>query len=144
MKEQACETCAKRKVRCDRGEPCSNCKRRKQDYCTYPESSPSERIKKLEALVRTLGGDPEDDSIHSSGGFLTSSSVISPSTQTGGGQVQQNDDQKTRPGYAGARSADPVIVEEDGESFYLESLVVSPFSNSESWLMIQDVHGKIG
>ncbi|KAJ3499575.1 hypothetical protein NLG97_g213 [Lecanicillium saksenae] len=58
MKNQACEPCAKRKVRCDRADPtCSNCKRRKTDRCQYPEPSSDERIKRLEEIIHTLGGD---------------------------------------------------------------------------------------
>jgi hypothetical protein len=66
MRSQACEPCAKRKVRCDRAEPpCSNCKRRKNDRCIYPELSPFERIKKLEDIVRSLGGDPASENCES-------------------------------------------------------------------------------
>jgi len=61
MQSQACEPCAKRNVRCDREEPCSNCKCRKQDCCNYPELSPTDRIEKFEVLVRAHGGNPDDD-----------------------------------------------------------------------------------
>lgn len=69
-KAVSCIPCAKRKVRCDVGQPCSNCKRRKNDVCTYPVSvqrvtaseSNSEdsmqRIERLEEYIRSLGGDP--------------------------------------------------------------------------------------
>ena len=63
-----CIPCAKRKVRCDRNQPCHHCKRRRGDACVYPtqrvrESSTriddsSERIEKLETYIRRLGGDP--------------------------------------------------------------------------------------
>ena len=65
-----CIACAKRKVRCDRKDPCVHCKRRKEP-CQYPEpfTSPRQarsvasdldtRLKKLEQYVRDLGGDPE-------------------------------------------------------------------------------------
>ncbi|KAL9054490.1 MAG: hypothetical protein Q9162_004136 [Coniocarpon cinnabarinum] len=67
-----CLQCAKRKVRCDRAEPCSHCRRRKED-CTYPPpyvapknwafkqwNSPAleERVGKLEDYIRSLGVDP--------------------------------------------------------------------------------------
>lgn len=59
MRSQACEPCAKRKVRCDGAAPArSNCKRRKKDRCVYPGVSPDERIKRVEETVRQLGGDP--------------------------------------------------------------------------------------
>ncbi|KAK8062969.1 C6 transcription factor [Apiospora hydei] len=67
----SCTPCAKRKVRCDRLQPCCHCKRRPQDNCVYPEpaaeSTPerlpndvSDRIGKLERYIRSLGGDPEE------------------------------------------------------------------------------------
>ncbi|KAK7959112.1 Zn2/Cys6 DNA-binding protein [Apiospora aurea] len=67
----SCAPCAKRKVRCDRLQPCCHCKRRPQDNCVYPEpaagSTPerlpddvSDRIGKLERYIRSLGGDPEE------------------------------------------------------------------------------------
>jgi hypothetical protein len=62
-----CTPCAKRKVRCDRSQPCGHCKRRKGDACVYltqhnrglktrPDES-SEHIAKLENYIRRLGGD---------------------------------------------------------------------------------------
>ncbi|KAH7183259.1 uncharacterized protein B0J16DRAFT_163200 [Fusarium flagelliforme] len=93
MRSQACEPCAKRKVRCDRSEPpCSNCKRRKNDTCTYPEVSPFERIKKLEEIVRSLGGDP-DNGERPSG----------------------------TPSLGGSHAQTPVIVQQDGKGVYQES-----------------------
>jgi hypothetical protein len=114
MKEQACEPCAKRKVRCDRGEPCSNCKRRKQDHCAYPESSPFERIKKLENLVRRLGGDPDNE--NQRGGIPRPAAASSPEPRT---QSQDNDREKSNDNAQ--RRGDPIVLEEDGQSFYLES-----------------------
>lgn len=68
----SCTPCAKRKVRCDRLQPCCHCKRRPQDNCVYPEPTTasaahdhrladdaSARIEKLERYIRSLGGDPE-------------------------------------------------------------------------------------
>jgi hypothetical protein len=69
-KAVSCIPCAKRKVRCDVGQPCSNCKRRKLDVCTYPVSvqrvtssesnseDSTQRIERLEEYIRSLGGDP--------------------------------------------------------------------------------------
>jgi Fungal Zn(2)-Cys(6) binuclear cluster domain len=64
-----CTPCAKRKVRCDKRQPCCHCKRRKGDVCVYPvlrangpDSRPedsSQRIEKLEVYIRRLGGDPQ-------------------------------------------------------------------------------------
>ncbi|KAK2472753.1 hypothetical protein H9L39_14928 [Fusarium oxysporum f. sp. albedinis] len=99
MRSQACEPCAKRKVKCDRAEPpCSNCKRRKHDNCTYPEVSPFERIRKLEEAVRALGGDPLSDTPER----LRGQSVKASPTE-------------------GSNAETPIIVQEEGKSVYHES-----------------------
>ena|SRR6478735_7353037 len=99
MRSQACEPCAKRKVKCDRAEPpCSNCKRRKHDNCTYPEVSPFERIRKLEEAVRALGGDP-----------------LSDTPQRLRGQSVKNSPAE------GSNAETPIIVLEEGKSVYHES-----------------------
>lgn len=89
----SCIQCAKRKVRCDRSTPCSNCRRRKGDICEYPipqmkRSSTSlkedsERLQKLEQYVRSLGYDPdriERTSISASSYPSESPSAISPNS----------------------------------------------------------------
>lgn len=101
---QACRPCAKRKVRCDRLEPCANCKRRKTDRCTYPASIPSDRIRQLEGLVRELGGNP--------GNGASTPLDVTPHVVN----QQENTEGRTE-----LRSNDPVILEEDGEVQYLES-----------------------
>lgn len=67
-KPVSCIPCAKRKVRCDKVQPCCHCKRRRQDTCVYPELSGTnhqllrehiERIEKLELYIRSLGGNPK-------------------------------------------------------------------------------------
>lgn len=40
-KPTSCVPCSKRRVRCDKLRPCSNCRRRPQDVCTYPELNTS-------------------------------------------------------------------------------------------------------
>ncbi|KAF4979787.1 hypothetical protein FDECE_18006 [Fusarium decemcellulare] len=100
MRSQACEPCAKRKVRCDRTEPpCSNCKRRKHDRCAYPEVSPFDRIRKLEETVRALGGDPTSDQPEKPRG---SSAPVDPGT-------------------SGTSAETPIILQEEGRSIYHES-----------------------
>ena len=114
MKAQACEPCAKRKVRCDKAEPCSNCKRRKQDHCQYPELAPEDKIKQLEALVRSLGGDPDQKlALANTNGAVpnTTTPVASTPKDSPGAGIPTND----------SRSKDPIIVEEDGQQQYLES-----------------------
>jgi hypothetical protein len=111
MRNQACEPCAKRKVRCDREEPCSNCKRRKQDHCHYAGISPDEKIKKLEDLVRALGGNPEDDD--------APRNCVSSTTSTPAVPVPHERQVPARP--IDKSSKDPVILEEDGQQYYLES-----------------------
>lgn len=63
----SCIPCAKRKVRCDKLQPCCHCKRRKYDTCVYPVVNEvanarlegyARRIEELERCVRSLGGDP--------------------------------------------------------------------------------------
>jgi hypothetical protein len=74
----SCIQCAKRKVRCDRSNPCSNCRRRKGDVCEYPLpqlkrssiflNEDSERLQKLEQYVRSLGHDPDQIGRNSNSG----------------------------------------------------------------------------
>lgn len=116
--KETCEPCAKRKVRCDRQEPCSNCKRRKKDRCTYPSVSPADRIRRLEALVRRLGGDPDDRA--SVNDQLRPEPALSTSTPTHSNAGLDNEQVVTP---INIRSNDPVIMEEDGQPFYLESYV---------------------
>lgn len=118
MKSQACEPCAKRKVRCDKGKQCSNCKRRKQYRCSYLDISPFERIKRLEASVRKLGGDPESDVQNDRQPTLFPSQTkpISQLQYDAGNSTKSNED----------ISSDPVILEGDGKPFYLESCVCLP------------------
>jgi hypothetical protein len=120
---QACRPCAKRKVRCDKLEPCSNCKRRRVDRCTYPASTPFDRVRQLESLVRELGGNPHDDQ---------SSASMS--------RVGPKPDIEDTP--AEMRSNDPMMVEEDGEMRYIESYVT--LSAHTHILTIQDAPGKVG
>ena len=115
-KAQACLPCAKRKVRCDREEPCGNCKRRKNDQCTYNEVSPAERLKKLEALVRNLGGDPEAiDQV-----VQQQENVNSPVSLNR--QVQAQNNAQKLSGYENSQEGyDTAIVKEQDESIYVES-----------------------
>lgn len=96
MRSQACVPCAKRKVRCDREEPCSNCQK-KQQGCVYPDDHSNERIKQLEALVRRLGGDPE----HPDGAIETQS--------------------RTKPLQPFQHGNDSMIVQEQNATLYLET-----------------------
>lgn len=109
---EACGPCARRKVRCDKQEPsCSNCRRRKGDLCVYAPLAPSDRIKRLETLVRKLGGDPSTfkSQVADSKRSVAQSSTDPAQTET-----------DTNPPIQ-VRSADPIVVEEDGHSFYVES-----------------------
>ncbi|MCJ1379801.1 hypothetical protein MMC17_002904 [Xylographa soralifera] len=113
MNTQACQPCVKRKVRCDRNEPCSNCKRRKQDQCVYPELSPTERIKQLEALVRSLRGSSEHSTPYDHEQAKTKAASASSRVQ----QLQNDTGGDNRL----QRGTNPMIVKEDGEFAYLES-----------------------
>jgi len=107
MKTQTCQACSRRKVRCDHGEPCSNCKRRKED-CIYVEISSAERIKDLEALVRTLRGDSTDTAPTD----VNVTAVVS--------QQQPHDALQKEKKESGTN---PVMLNEDGETVYVESYV---------------------
>lgn len=106
MSGQACEPCSRRKVRCDKQQPCSNCKRRKQDQCTYPEAQPINRIKRLESLVRSLGGDPNDEN-----------SRPSKRARTEPAPVQDALDARDT---TEAERGQPIMLEQDGQSYYVE------------------------
>ena len=113
MRSQACQPCAKRKVRCDREDPCANCKRRKQDQCIYAEVSPNERIRQLEALVSSLGGGadyttPQDHEQAKRKAASLSTRLREPSNKVDGDALIQT-------------GTNPMIVNENGESVYLES-----------------------
>lgn len=108
MSGQACEPCSRRKVRCDKQQPCSNCKRRKQDRCTYPEAQPIDRIKQLESLVRSLGGDPNDEN-----------SRPSKRARTDPAPAPQQDAEDTRD-TTEAERGQPIMLEQDGQSYYVE------------------------
>ena len=64
-----CTPCAKRKVRCDKRQPCYHCRRRKGDVCVYPTRRTDEpqsglrnvspHIERLHNYIRRLGGDPD-------------------------------------------------------------------------------------
>lgn len=111
---EACGPCARRKVRCDKQEPsCANCKRRKGDRCVYPPISSTERIRKLEALVRKLGGDPNNSSASAATNKPASAEIATPQPQAA-----------TVVGLPlEVRSEDPIVLEEDGDTFYVESRV---------------------
>jgi len=107
MKTQTCQACSRRKVRCDHGEPCSNCKRRK-DNCVYVELSSAERIKELEALVRTLRGDSTD---------------IVPTDAHVSAAVSQQQPQDALHKKQEESGTNPIMLNEDGETVYVESYV---------------------
>ena len=111
MQSQACQPCAKRKVRCDREEPCSNCKRRKQDQCVYPEVSPTERIKQLESLVCSL----QRGSEHSTPSNREQVEPKASSTRSLEQRDASNQAQK---------NTSPLLLRENGQSTYLESYVL--------------------
>jgi hypothetical protein len=108
MSSQACEPCSRRKVRCDKQQPCSNCKRRKQDQCIYPEATPIDRIKKLESLVKSLGGDPNIEE-----------NRAPKRARTGSSPVEQQDAQNARD-TTEAERGQPIMLDQNGESYYVE------------------------
>lgn len=115
-KPVSCGPCAKRKVRCDRKEPCSNCKRRKQDHCVYPARTSDERIKQLEEAVKRLGNGSEvEDNVVTIQTRSTPALVQSqaPSAQT---VSSKSNEAINRP-----RQNNPIIVNDGGMTMYIES-----------------------
>ena len=137
-----CIPCAKRKVRCDKLQPCSHCKRRKEDVCEYPPlgsvrtSRPEDhagRIEKLERYIRSVGGDPKEvgrldehsgrdvAESHTSTRMTEAGSLeITASTGRLNGKIPNAKETKEP---SGERSA---IMERDEQITYIESWV--PFS----------------
>ncbi|KAJ5306157.1 hypothetical protein N7508_005172 [Penicillium antarcticum] len=117
----ACMSCAKRKVRCDRQEPCSHCKRRKKEDCTYPGTSPAVRVRHLEALVRRLGHSPDGEEVASNDVPAEASSTQT-RHRTRSSPTQDNRCPRRNSPFIGTvPNNDPAVVEEDGERVYLEA-----------------------
>jgi len=107
MKSHACEPCARRKVKCNREEPCSNCNRRKQDQCVYVDLSATDRIKELEALVHKL---QSQSTAHSSPNH---------------GEPRDAQSRGNTDGPISQNGTDSIMLKEDGqgEAVYVESCV---------------------
>ena len=75
---------------------------------------PADRIKWLESLVRSLGGDPDDNATFNSRPHSAALSRVSP-------EHQSPHDRQGQASPSDSRSKDPVILEEDGHQYYLES-----------------------
>jgi len=107
LKTQTCQACSRRKVRCDHAKPCSNCKRRK-DECVYVELSSAERIKELEALVSSLRGCART---------TTRTAAVTENA------VPQQSSLEALPKDRKESGTNPVMMNEDGETVYVESYV---------------------
>lgn len=114
-KRVSCIPCAKRKVRCNRQEPCAHCKRRKIEDCIYPDESPAARIKYLEALVRHLGHDPDGDT--ASQAVVTPSNTFATPTLSQRGKHSFQDSYQSR----ALPTSGPMLGEDDEGETYLES-----------------------
>ena len=116
--------CARRKVKCDRQEPCSNCRRRKIDVCTYLEVSANERIKKLEALVRNLGGDPDGTDQHAGNQVAQEKDLNGHRPSPAQGRYDGRLERKFSVGGESAQQGgESVMIKEDEDAVYLESYV---------------------
>lgn len=129
-----CTPCAKRKVRCDKGQPCGHCKRRKGDICVYPaqrtggpDSGPdddSQRIEKLESYIRRLGGDPHlaKNTVESGEADVETPSTNGPTSKarpTGDtASLVHSTDKPWAGGSAGKQSG---LVEHDEQVTYIEA-----------------------
>ncbi|KAF2458311.1 fungal-specific transcription factor domain-containing protein, partial [Lineolata rhizophorae] len=80
---RSCVTCRRRKVKCDKRQPCSNCTRARIE-CVFPspgraprkprkppEAELMERLRRLEGVVQSLGVHVEDEGQGSAGGGAT-------------------------------------------------------------------------
>lgn len=136
-KPVSCTPCAKRKVRCDKCQPCSHCKRRKGDVCVYPvqrangpDSRPedySQRMEKLEIYIRRLGGDPQlIEQVFESGEAVQESSTGCPTTEARRiGETASSTKDKTS---WMKRAEEPIgeksgLVEHDEQVTYIEAYV---------------------
>ena len=162
-KPVSCTPCAKRKVRCDKCQPCSHCKRRKGDVCVYPverangpDSRPeaySERMEKLELYIRRLGGDPQlIGQIFKSGDAVQESSACCPPTEarhigetaSTSHSKDKTSRMKRKEGPIGEKSG---LVEHDEEVTYIEAYVpnrVLGFSRNAANDSIPDQCGTAG
>jgi hypothetical protein len=124
----SCMPCAKRKVRCDKLQPCCHCKRRQQDTCVYPEfgrvdsqyvREQAVRIGKLEEYVRILGGNPNELNVRAQ---LDSTQVDQAHEQV---SVVSSKLTKAGPDFVSrtqrSTQITPKLVENDGESTYIET-----------------------
>ena len=125
----SCVPCAKRKVRCDRVQPCCHCKRRPQDTCEFPvgafDSSDgldgaALRIAQLEAYVRRLGGDPKQANQTSTAGVQN---------ENGGTDGKERFDQSCQ-GQSSSRVASALVQDDDGPS-YIETSVLLTFRHCD-------------
>lgn len=82
LNPRSCVTCRKRKVRCDKQQPCSNCVRARIP-CQFPAPGRAPRrprktpdgellarLRKLEGVVKSLGATTDDENILTSSGVL--------------------------------------------------------------------------
>jgi len=122
-KAVSCISCAKRKVRCDRLEPCSNCKRRskKGDVCEYPLTQPAlnnyqisqqARIQQLEQYILRHGGNVD----------LSDQTASTPTR----GTKRSYDDTRhtTETSEAMAPHLRATLVEQDKQSTYVEACAI--------------------
>lgn len=133
-----CIPCAKRKVKCDKEQPCGHCKRRKGDVCEYPDpntgfgragsaeaQASASRIEKLEQYVRRLGGDLSAIGNEDEGDIgsdqrskrrrIDASTTVTAATTDGSGVKSF---MSKRPGLPANGTA---IVDDDGQTTYVEA-----------------------
>ena len=132
-KALSCLPCAKRKVRCDRLEPCSHCKRRKRDVCEYPVPTvrvektlldefslvkmQEARIEELERHILRASGDP--NRLSSGVGPISTTSVATPLPLGHG--TKRSFDSALRSDEAMFPSANTGLVKLDKQSAYIEA-----------------------
>lgn len=109
----SCLTCAKRKVKCDRVQPCANCQKHKIT-CEYRDAAPKgrkrkapasteekdARLEKYEGLLRGMGVDPtsvnsseQQDNYPTPRSLDLSASLVPPATKRPAAAVKKEDDE---------------------------------------------------
>lgn len=139
----SCLSCSRRKVRCDRSKPCSHCRRRKGDICEYPvpigtlwnnnrkpplDGVQSERIRRLEQYIRSLGSDPDQIVQTAISGPMTSEELLIPNeipaidNLMSRQNIKRQRDGSFCTATSGLRSSEQArLVEHDEQTTYIEA-----------------------
>ena len=138
-----CTPCTKRKVRCDKRQPCYHCRRRKGDVCVYPTqrangpqsglTDVSPHTEKLYAYIRRLGGDPdlvdqldESGEAHVKRNRYSTSSPVTDAQAIGGSTSSSRPEDRHQYSQNGTQSTGHKrgLVEHNEQVTYIEAFVL--------------------